>query len=143
MEHGRRTPTRIASRISHPSRRERDIRTLARREGSGRKEGRYATRRGNRSTRWTRGRAQAALGQDLLPGGAALGRGRLRRGDPQREREPFCRGSGHNAWRLGYFLGARRLGAASVVFGTAAIFFMAAASTGLIPGIAPLGHGYN
>ena len=44
---------------------------------------------------------------------------------------------------LGYFLGARRLGAASVVFGTAAIFFMAAASTGLIPGIAPLGHGYN
>ena len=36
---------------------------------------------------------------------------------------------------LGYFLGARRLGAASVVLGTAAVFFMAAASTGLIPGI--------
>jgi hypothetical protein len=40
-------------------------------------------------------------------------------------------------------LGARRLGAASVVLGTAAIFFMAAASTGLIPGIEPLGHGYD
>ena len=44
---------------------------------------------------------------------------------------------------LGYFLGARRLGAASVVLGTAAVFFMAAASTGLIPGAAPPGHGYN
>jgi hypothetical protein len=44
---------------------------------------------------------------------------------------------------LGYFLGARRLGAASVVLGTAAIFFMAATSTGLIPGIEPLGHGYD
>jgi hypothetical protein len=44
---------------------------------------------------------------------------------------------------LGYFLGARRLGAASVVLGTAAVFFMAAASTGLIPGIEPLGHGYD
>ena len=44
---------------------------------------------------------------------------------------------------LGYFLGARRLGAASVVLGTAAVFFMAAASTGLIPGTEPLGHGYN
>ena len=44
---------------------------------------------------------------------------------------------------LGYFLGARRLGAASVVLGIAAVFFMAAASTGLIPGIEPLGHGYD
>ena len=44
---------------------------------------------------------------------------------------------------LGYFLGARRLGAASVVLGTAAIFFMAAASTGLIPGVAAPGSGYN
>jgi hypothetical protein len=44
---------------------------------------------------------------------------------------------------LGYFLGARRLGAASVILGTAAVFFMAAASTGLIPGVAPLGHGYD
>jgi hypothetical protein len=43
---------------------------------------------------------------------------------------------------LGYFLGARRLGAASVVLATAAVFFMAA-STGLIPGVAPLGHGYD
>jgi hypothetical protein len=44
---------------------------------------------------------------------------------------------------VGYYLGARRLGAASVVLGTAAIFFMAAVSTGLIPGVAPPGHGYN
>jgi hypothetical protein len=44
---------------------------------------------------------------------------------------------------LGYFRGARRRGAASVVLGTAAVFFMAAASTGLIPGIEPLGHGYD
>ncbi|HSK83844.1 MAG TPA: hypothetical protein VK902_10685 [Rubrobacter sp.] len=44
---------------------------------------------------------------------------------------------------LGYFLGARRLGAASVVLGAAADFVMAAASTGLIPGAAPPGHGYN
>jgi hypothetical protein len=44
---------------------------------------------------------------------------------------------------LGYFLGARRLGAASVVLGTAAVFVMAATSTGLIPGAAPPGHGYN
>jgi hypothetical protein len=44
---------------------------------------------------------------------------------------------------LGYFLGARRLGAASVILGTAAVFFMAAASTGLISGVTPLGHGYD
>jgi hypothetical protein len=44
---------------------------------------------------------------------------------------------------LGYFLGARRLGAASIVFGTAAVCFMAAASTGLTPGVIPPGHGYN
>jgi hypothetical protein len=44
---------------------------------------------------------------------------------------------------LGYFLGARRLGAASVVLDTAAVFFMAAVSTGLIPSVAPLGHGYD
>jgi hypothetical protein len=44
---------------------------------------------------------------------------------------------------LGYFLGARRLGAATVVLGIVAVFFMAAASTGLIPGVAPVGHGYD
>jgi hypothetical protein len=44
---------------------------------------------------------------------------------------------------VGYYLGARRLGAASVVLGVGAVFFMAAASTGLIPGVAPLGHGYD
>ena len=44
---------------------------------------------------------------------------------------------------LGYSLGARRLGAATVVLGTVALFFVVAASTGLIPGVAPLGHGYN
>jgi hypothetical protein len=48
-----------------------------------------------------------------------------------------------SAGAVGVALGARRLGAASVVLGTAAIFFMAAASTGLIPGIEPLGHGYD
>ena len=44
---------------------------------------------------------------------------------------------------LGYSLGARRLGAATVVLGTVALFFVVAASTGLVPGLAPLGHGYN
>ena len=44
---------------------------------------------------------------------------------------------------LGYYFGARRLGAATVVLGTVALFFLVAASTGLIPGVAPLGHGYN
>src|SRR5215216_1927090 len=44
---------------------------------------------------------------------------------------------------LGYFLGARRLGAATIVLGVVAVFFMAAASTGLIPRVAPLGHGYD
>ena len=34
---------------------------------------------------------------------------------------------------LGYFLGARRLGAAAVAVGIVAVFFMAAASTGLSP----------
>ena len=44
---------------------------------------------------------------------------------------------------LGYSLGARRLGAVTVVVGTVALFFVVAASTGLIPGLAPSGHGYN
>ena len=44
---------------------------------------------------------------------------------------------------VGYFLGVRWLGAASITLGVITIFFMAAASTGLIPGVAPLGHGYN
>jgi hypothetical protein len=44
---------------------------------------------------------------------------------------------------LGYFLGARRLGAAAIVLGISAVFFMAAAATGLIPGVEPLGHGYD
>jgi hypothetical protein len=44
---------------------------------------------------------------------------------------------------LGYFLGARRLGAATVGLGIVAVFFMAAASTGLIPGVTPVGHGYD
>src|SRR3712207_7868431 len=34
---------------------------------------------------------------------------------------------------LGYFLGMRRLGAATIVLGVVAVFVMAAASTGLIP----------
>jgi hypothetical protein len=44
---------------------------------------------------------------------------------------------------LGYFLGARRLGAVTIVLGVIAVFFMAAAATGLIPGVEPLGHGYD
>ena len=44
---------------------------------------------------------------------------------------------------VGYFLGSRRLAVAAVVLGVAAVFFAAAASTGLIPGIQPPGHSYN
>ena len=44
---------------------------------------------------------------------------------------------------LGYFLGARRLGTATIVLGMIAVFFVAAAATGLIPGMEPLGHGYD
>jgi hypothetical protein len=44
---------------------------------------------------------------------------------------------------LGYFLGARRLGAATIVLSVAAVFFMAAAATGLIPGVETQGHGYD
>jgi hypothetical protein len=43
---------------------------------------------------------------------------------------------------VGYFLGVRRLGAAAIAVGVIALFFMAAASTGLIPSVAPPGHGY-
>jgi hypothetical protein len=44
---------------------------------------------------------------------------------------------------LGYFLGVRRLGTVTIVLGLVALFFMAAASTGLIPGVSPPGHGYD
>jgi hypothetical protein len=44
---------------------------------------------------------------------------------------------------VGYFLGVRRFGAATIAVGVIALFFMAAASTGLIPGVAPPGHGYD
>jgi hypothetical protein len=44
---------------------------------------------------------------------------------------------------VGYFLGERRMGAATIVLGVVAILFVAAVSTGLIPGIAPPGHGYQ
>jgi len=44
---------------------------------------------------------------------------------------------------VGYFLGVRRLGAATIAVDVIALFFMAAASTGLIPGVAPPGHGYD
>ena len=44
---------------------------------------------------------------------------------------------------LGYFLGARRLGAVTIVLGVIAVFFMAATATGLISGVEPLGHGYD
>jgi hypothetical protein len=44
---------------------------------------------------------------------------------------------------LGYSLGTRRLGAATVVVGTLVLFFVVATSAGLVPGLAPSGHGYN
>jgi hypothetical protein len=44
---------------------------------------------------------------------------------------------------VGYFLGVRRLGVATIAVGVIALFFMAAAATGLIPGVEPLGHGYD
>jgi len=44
---------------------------------------------------------------------------------------------------LGYFLGARRLGAATIAIGVICVFFMAAAATGIIPGVGPFGHGYD
>ena len=44
---------------------------------------------------------------------------------------------------LGYSLGARRLGAVTVVLGTVVLFFVVAASTGLVPGLEPSGHGYG
>ena len=44
---------------------------------------------------------------------------------------------------VGYFFGVRSLGAATIAVGVIALFFMAAASTGLIPGVAPPGHGYD
>jgi hypothetical protein len=40
---------------------------------------------------------------------------------------------------VGHFLGVRRLGAATIAGGTIALSFMAAASTGLVPGVAPRG----
>lgn len=40
---------------------------------------------------------------------------------------------------VGHFLGVRRLGAATIAGGAIALFFMAAASTGLVPGVAPRG----
>jgi hypothetical protein len=44
---------------------------------------------------------------------------------------------------VGYFLGVRRLGVATIAVGVIALFFMAAAATALIPGVEPLGHGYD
>jgi hypothetical protein len=44
---------------------------------------------------------------------------------------------------FGFLLGQRRLAVAAIVIGVVTVFFMAAASTGLIPGVSPLGHGYS
>jgi hypothetical protein len=43
----------------------------------------------------------------------------------------------------GFLLGQRQLAVVTIVIGAATVFFMAAASTGLIPGVSPMGHGYN
>jgi hypothetical protein len=44
---------------------------------------------------------------------------------------------------VGYFLGVSRLGVATIAVGVITLFFMAAASTGLIPSVTPPGHGYD
>jgi hypothetical protein len=44
---------------------------------------------------------------------------------------------------VGHFLGVRRLGVATIAVRVIALFFMAAAGTGPIPGVAPPGHGYD
>jgi len=44
---------------------------------------------------------------------------------------------------VGYYLDVRWLGAGAIAVGVIALFFMAAASTGLILGVAPPGHGYD
>jgi hypothetical protein len=53
------------------------------------------------------------------------------------------RGRGGGAWRPGLLSRREAVGAATIVLGVVTVFFMAAASTGLIPGVAPLGHGYE
>jgi hypothetical protein len=44
---------------------------------------------------------------------------------------------------IGFFLGQRRLAVVAIVLGAATVFFMAAASTGMIPGVSSRGHGYD
>ncbi len=44
---------------------------------------------------------------------------------------------------VGYFLGSRRLGAATVVMGVIGFFFVLMASQGLIPGIESFDHQYR
>jgi len=44
---------------------------------------------------------------------------------------------------LGYFLGVRRLRTATILLGVVAVFFMAAASTGLIPVVTSPDHEYD
>ena len=44
---------------------------------------------------------------------------------------------------IGFFPGQRRLAIVAIMLGVAAVFFMAAASTGMIPGVSPMGHGYD
>jgi hypothetical protein len=50
---------------------------------------------------------------------------------------------GGGAWRPGLLSRREAVGAATIVLGVVTVFFMAAASTGLIPEVAPLGHGYD
>jgi hypothetical protein len=52
--------------------------------------------------------------------------------DPECEREPLCGAVGIVLGLVGYFLGVRRLGAATIAVGVIALFFMAAASTALL-----------
>jgi hypothetical protein len=62
---------------------------------------------------------------------------------PGRERQRISGGIGAVLGIIGFFLGQRRLAIVAIVIGVAAVFFMAAASTGMIPGVSPIGHGYD
>ena len=117
--------------------RTKDPRTKEPRRKAGRNEWEHRQRRG------ARGCAKVALGEDLLRRGLLLSAGGFVVALLGASVNLSAGAVGIAQGVVGYFLGARRLGAASGVLGTAAVFFMAAASTGIIPGVEPLGHGYN
>ena len=136
---GRRTPTGIASRISHPrSKRYPD----PSKNGTGERQD-DMQQQGTVERDKQEGMLKLLLGRICCVMGLLSGVGGFVVATLGASVNLSAGAVGIALGVLGYFLGARRLGAASVVLGTAAIFFMAAASTGLIPGIEPLGHGYD